>query len=148
MAALSANLNRLNMTRPQSETFSYVVKSGVTVYQGSLVGIEASTGYVIPWAATTGTTNYFLGVAQAKVVGDGTLTVQVITSVILQNVAVTGLSTIADVGKKVYGANDQDLTNSAPAAGGIIGWVKAFRTATQFDVEIYSPAEYRVQAPI
>lgn len=148
MSALAANLNRMTMIRPVSETFSFVVKSGSTVWQGSAVGIEASTGYLIPWAATTGVTNFFIGYAQAKVVGDGTLTVQVISGVILQNVPVTGLSTIADVGKKVYHANDQDLTNIAPASGGIVGWVKAFRTSTQFDVEIYTPAEYRVQVPI
>ena len=93
-------------------------------------------------------TNYYLGIAQSKVVGDGTLTVQVLTSPGLEQVAVTGLSSIADVGKKVYLANDNDLTNSAPASGGIVGWVKAYRTSTKFDVEFYSPAEYRVQAPI
>lgn len=148
MAALSANSKRLNDIRPQSETLQYVVKSGSTVYQGSHVGIEASSGYLIPWSSATGVTNFYIGVAQTKVVGDGTLTVQVITCISLKNVAVTGLSTIADVGKKVYLSNDNDLTNSAPASGAIAGWIKAFRTSTQFDVDMYSPAEYRTQVPI
>ena len=150
MAALGDNLNRLYDVTPLSETRSYVVKSGSTVYEGSFVGIEAATGYVIPWVnAATGVHNFFLGIATSKVVGDGVLKVQVIKRSILKQVAVTGITTIAGVGKPIYLIDDgTGITSVAPAANGINGRVLSFFSSTIFDVLIYSDAEYAASAGI
>lgn len=154
MTALSANLNRNH--RPGTSMVTgknFVVKNGSTVYEGSLVGILSQggdKGRLIPWTVVSGRYDLFLGVAQSKVVGDGSLEVLVFESgVELIAVAVTGASTLADVGEEVYATDDgTGLTLTAPQGSSStpIGWITHFYSSTQFDVRLFTPEQYRCWA--
>lgn len=142
MTALSDNYKR--DTRPGVGPIKpYVVKSGSTVWMGSFVGVDAN-GYLVPWTVVTGTVLLFVGISTEKIVGDGTLIARVNCSGLeLRSVAVTGASTIANVGDKVYLTDDgTGLSNSAPAAGGVVGHITKFISSTAFDVRLYTAAEY------
>jgi|SRR6185436_16784604 len=150
MTALSANLNRASRGGYGNQSTSFVVKNGATVYQGSLVGIimqGGDKGRVIPWTVVSGRTDMFLGIAQSKVVGDGSLEVVVITAgVELIGVAVTGASSIATgVGEEVYATDDgTGLTLTWPGTNqGPVGWITRFYSSTQFDVRLVVPEVYR-----
>lgn len=150
MTALSANLNRDSRQGYGNQSKAFVVKNGATVYEGSLVGIimqGGDKGCVIPWTVVSGRTDMFLGVAESKVVGDGTLEVFVcLAGIELRNVAVTGASTRATgVGEEVYATDDgTGLTLTWPGTNqGPIAWITRFFSSTQFDVRLVVPEVYR-----
>lgn len=141
--ALSANKNRDFRPGNGGYVKSFIVKNGVTVYQGSLVGIDRTSGHVFPWTVETGQDNIFLGVAKEKVVGDGVLVVGVIcTGVELVQVAVTGVTAVTDTLKPVYLTDDDTLTLSAPAAGKPVGQITKWYSSTTCDVRLRTPIEY------
>ena len=98
MAVLAANTLRATKgTGPQR----YIVKSGSTVYVGSHVCFETSSGHIKPFV--TGAGVKYLGIATEKVVGDGVLDCLVnIEPQVLQKVAVTGVTAVTDIKKLVY----------------------------------------------
>lgn len=58
-------------------------------------------------------------------------------NIILENVSVTGVSAITDVGKKVYATDGQTLTLTRPTIGLPVGVVKNWRTSTYCDVHLF-----------
>lgn len=149
MTALSVNTNRDYRPGYGVPSKSFIVKNGATVYSGSLVGIISQggdKGTLIPWTVVSGRTDYFLGIAKSKVVGDGSTSVEVeLSGVELRNVAVTGASTQASVGEEVYAIDDgTGLTLTWPGTNqGPVGWITAFYSSTQFDVRLLQPEVYR-----
>lgn len=114
--ALSANTNKYagGDFRSRATSKDFIVKNGSTVYQGSLVGVEHGTGHVVP--LDDATDRSFVGIAAAKVVGDGTLTVQVyIPDMIITGASVTGFSAQTACLQPVYATADGTLTLTRPA---------------------------------
>lgn len=152
MSALAADTKREFADGYGVPSKQFVVVNGDTVYMGSLVGIVSAgtkAGYVEPWAPVSGRRDWFLGIAKSKVVGDGTLEVEVCTSgVELRKIAVTGASTQAHVGQEVYASTDNDLTLTPVPNSDAIGWITRFFDSTHFDVRLYTPEEYRAQRGI
>lgn len=144
MAALSANLTRIFSARPSPRT--YIVKSGKTVYQGSLVGLEKATGHIVP--LDDAADRAFIGVAQSKVVGDGVLTVGVwCIDAVLEKIAVTGLSGEALVGEVVYATTDNDLTLTRPADDAVpIGVTVRYHSSGIGDVALFGAEQASILA--
>lgn len=80
-----------------------IVKSGETIYKGSIVEYETgATGYVVPGADQ----DALAGVAAETVVGDGTLTITLWTKG--EHYFAKTTPAITDVGKEVYCTADVD----------------------------------------
>ncbi|MCB0384075.1 MAG: hypothetical protein KDD43_01685 [Bdellovibrionales bacterium] len=143
MSALSANTLRSTYGKGPTR---FTVKSGSTIYVGSLVGIEAATGHIKPFV--TGAGIQFVGMALEKVVGDGSLDCLVDTEGFnLSKVSVTGVSAITDIGSPVYASNDNDLTLTRPDANtDAVGYVSDWDTGSTCDVRIFSAHEIEVMA--
>lgn len=151
MSAITFNTPRKHRNGNGGAIKPFVVKSGSTIPAGAFVSLytATSTGYLDNHQVVTGNAMRFQGMAMEKVVGDGALTCAVnCTGIELRQVAVAGASTIADVGKPVYLLNNNDLSTSAPAAGGKVGRIVKFYDATHFDVKFYTPEEYAAEAGI
>jgi hypothetical protein len=147
MAALAKNTPRAHRSSGVDVQKSYVVANGDVIYMGAFVGIYktgAKTGYLGPWSVVTGNSMQFLGMACKSVTGDGTKLCPVNCGGIeLINVSVIGASAITQVqNSPVYLANDNDLTLSAPAAGGVVGHIVKWYNTTYCDVRMYSAEAY------
>ena len=139
MAALSAN-NSSTTFKPRGQKAMTVV-SGDIVYAGGLVGTDPN-GFLFPWDGAAAA-DKFAGIAKETVTGDGTLKCAVDTSgVVLEGVAVTG-ATQAGVNSLVYCSTDNpaDFTLTATTAGAV-GWLCHFVSASDCDVELFTPAEH------
>jgi hypothetical protein len=115
----------------------FIVKNGSTVYAGSFVSLDLATGHLIPVDANG--SQRFVGIAQEKVVGDGSLDCLVdIRGVSLHMVAVTGVTAITDIGKLVYATTDNDLTITKPATNALpVGKISTYWTGTSVDVDFF-----------
>jgi hypothetical protein len=146
--ALSAGVNY--RIRPNG-LVSVRVKTGVTIFNGALVGLHTNTadqGLAVNWAdALTTTEIKFLGIARIhdqlldKVVGDGTVEVEVDTSgVVIQGVVVTGLNNNNLLGALVYASDENTFTVSATTGKTPVGTVvRVVSTANTIgDVELFS----------
>src|SRR5688572_29730728 len=97
-----------------SEVRSRKMTNASTVYGGSFIGEDPSTGYAVKWADTAGFR--FLGLALRGATGNTSASpvpeVGYSVGGILQNVNVTGVTAITDQGKKVYCSTDNpaDMT--------------------------------------
>ena len=113
---------------------NYVVKSGVTIYKGSLVVFEydttALTGYVTDASNTASET--FAGVAAQTVTGDGTAKTKVWRQGLFE--FVKGTPAVTDVGTEFYcdgGASGTPATvQSATATGCKVGCCVDFLSST------------------
>jgi len=148
----NADAKRIWKTAPNAGTGSYVIKNDVQLYEGQLVQLDAN-GYLDHYTEATG---LFLGILKSgdSRLGDGVIVGatgdakppegQVDESgVTLMHMAV-GSATQASVGDPVY-CDDSDtanLTVTATGAAKKIGYVVRFRTASDCDVRLYTPAEY------
>jgi len=98
-----------------------IVKAGVTLWKGALVAMSPTTGAVEPAGPLA--TAVILGIAEAKVIGDGILTVPIRSGFVELTIGTSADAlTINDIGKKVYAINDQtvgktDGTGTRAAAG-------------------------------
>lgn len=142
-----------------SKTYSVKVKNAVTIYFGTFVAMELSSGFAIPWTgaagelllgralATADPTTAAAGTQGAFVLGaTGSTPVPEITvaaeSEILQKVSVTGATAITDLGKSVYASDDNVLTLTRPTRGGNpVGVVLRYISSTDCDVLVYSTSE-------
>lgn len=136
-------------TRPNAGTGSYRVANGVTLAEGELVQLQA--GYLNQWDKT----GKFLGMlvggdttAAGAILGDTTVANPPEgrvneSGVVVMHVAVAGGVTIADQGALVYCA-DHDLANltKTDAANAVVGRLVRFRTASDCDVQLFTPAEH------
>jgi hypothetical protein len=137
-------------TQPRSGTGAYPIADGVTIYEGQLVQLES--GYLNHWDET----GKFLGVltgGQDRAI-DGVLLGETAdtpppegfvdeSGVTLMHVAVAGTVTQADVGVLVYCAdsNPANLTKT-DTTNPPVGRLKRFRSATDCDVELFTPMEW------
>lgn len=125
--------------------------NAVTFYGGGLVGEDNSTGRMVKWSDTVNLK--FLGVLNKGVVGDTAATPPKegeinVSGVTLEQVSVTGVTVIADVGDFVYATDDDTLTKTATVNVNAIGRIVKFWSGTTVDVKLFTPDEYRALAGI
>jgi len=154
MAALSAATNK-RVRILNSRVQNYKVANGVTIYLGGFIGLAnvsfvttAKRGYAIPWENTANlewlglaigspfnqsTSNTVVGDTSASVVPE--VSAETGAFILVQH-TVTGVSAQSDVGKAVFGTNDNDLTltsNNTTRMGDVEYW----HTSTTCDVRVY-----------
>jgi len=160
MADLAAHT--IHETRPRAGRDSYPITDGVTAYAGMLVGIQG--GHANHWA--DGATDVFAGLAIGgdDRAGDGVLTGETSDSPDPQLHVNTGGDTLmhlasvgeipsgtvtqSDVGDVVYAtsSNVTDITISSSGRSHPIGYIIRFRSATDVDVQLFTPTEMLAQA--
>lgn len=136
------------------------VVSGDTVYPGTLVGLDLSTGMINPWANTAGFV--FRGLAldgettSKEVAGDGTTVnanhMRVDESgPLLRDVTVAGSSAQTQAGDLVFCTTDNpadDLTLSPTINVGPVARLIRWKTGTTCDVELLTPNEAAALATV
>ena len=136
---------------------SYTVKNGITIYAGALVGIDPNSGYLQNWNEDSAAIRFVgladprlvpttLGVTPDSVLGDTSATDPPKCEVnesgpILEEVAVAG-AVQSSVGAPVYASDENTLTMSATSNVGAIGRLAAFRSASDCDVQLFTPNDY------
>lgn len=138
-------------TSPRAGVGAYRIADGITLYEGTLVQLQS--GYLNHWDET----GDFLGilVGGASRLNDGVIIGETSdgqppegyvdeSGLNLMHVAVGGSPTIANVGALVYCA-DSDPANMTitDTTNPPIGWLKRFRSASDCDVQLFTPAEWQ-----
>lgn len=145
-----ASAKTIHKTRPNSGVGSYVIADGVTLYEGQLVQLES--GYLNHWDKT----GKFLGILVGgdDRAGDGVIIGETSdtpppegrvneSGVVLMHVAVAGSPTIADVGGLIYcGDSNVGSLTKTDAANAVVGRLVRFRSASDCDVQLFTPAEH------
>src|SRR5210317_817122 len=146
-------------TKSRSGRSAYPIANGVTLYEGALVGLEG--GYLNHWA--DGANDVFVGIVLgdalgvspgAALTGDTSGTPVPEARVDDSGVTLLGLDSVdgtptaAKVGDVVYctTSNTDDLTLTAGALNHPVGFMSAFRSATDVDVTLFTTAEHLAQA--
>lgn len=131
---------------------SYIVKNSTVIYPGALVGIDPNSGYLQNWQQSSGTLR-FTGLAMANPTGTATsITGSTSASppvecavnesgVILEAIAVTG-AVQTSVGKPVFATDENTFTMTQTTNVGAVGFLKRFVSASNCDVQLWTPAEY------
>lgn len=148
MANLSANAT--NLKYQVRGSYSGIVTNGTQLYAGALVCL-LSTGYVGNWDDNAA--SVFLGVNEVDVIGNTSVTPPVEARVNTAGVtlmhlsALGGTPTQAKVGDPVYSAdgNPASLTLTIGALNHPIGYLSRYRSATDCDVTLFTPAEMLAQ---
>lgn len=161
MTALAANALSTK-TKPRGR-LSVIVTNAATIYTGAGVALTTA-GRASPWADTAGmewlglsmggTARNSSANAGGKVVGDTSASppyeVDVdVSGRVLLGVPVSGASAQANIGDRVYSATDNlltDLTLTPTTNVRAIGRIVRYISATSFDVQFFTPAEYANQA--
>jgi hypothetical protein len=157
MADLAVNV--IHKTSARSGFNSYPIANGITLYAGALVSLEA--GYLNHWA--DGAADIFAGVCLGDAVGispgaallgntgaspipEARIDESGVTLMHLDSVA--GSPTQAKVGDLVYSAtsNTDDMTLTIGSLNHPIGYMSKFRSATDVDITLFTPAEMLAQA--
>lgn len=142
-------------TSPRAGRLSFPIADTIVLYAGTLV--QLSAGYLDHWDdAGAGSTFMGILIGGKDRVGDGVLTGQTAddpdprgfvdtSGVTLMHLAsINGTPTQAKVGDLIYcgtsNTDDMDLQSSGNTNP--IGWLKEFRTATDCDVQLFTPAEF------
>lgn len=140
--------NRVHRTMERGKT-AMIVKNAVQLYGGQLVGVAAADGLLDLWNNVA--TTLFMGLVEADVLGNTSATPPVRARVdtsgkVLHGVAVAS-ATQASVGDLVYSAtsNVSDLTTVATTSLGI-GILTGFRSASDCDVTLFTPIEFKAHA--
>jgi len=139
---MALTANRINEYKSKADILSYGVDGAVLeIFRGALVCTD-STGYAVPGADTA---NYvFAGmaednVAQTAIVTDGTNDVRVIakgSGYIVKLPIVTGV-TVADLGKTVYVADDENVDLVAGVSNNVeVGVIQEVYGANSVGVRI------------
>jgi hypothetical protein len=139
----------------RGRTRSFVVKNAQALYVNGFVGLDAN-GLLVPW--TDAASQRFLGVFvefdKAFAVGEthdgdtsATPPIRGIVDVsgqYLVGVDVAGVTARANIGDLVYSADDNPATLSTTATTSVraIGWLADFRSTSDMDVQLFTPAEY------
>ena len=115
MAALSAAASRLTRNSDGSRIGNLVVTTSDTIYQGSLLCMNLSTGRV--QAATAAASLEFVGLALETVTGNtgGTKRCKFITNIEAQVAIITSALTTADMFQNVAIATDNEVTTGSAA---------------------------------
>lgn len=142
-------------TRPRAGRDAFPITDGVTLYAGTLV--QLSSGFLDHWD-DAGAGSTFMGILiggkdrarDGIIIGETSDTPDpegfVDTSgVILTRLAsINGTPTQAKVGDLVFGgtSNVDDLDMQASGNTNAIGWLIRYRTLTDCDVQLFTPAEF------
>ena len=146
-------------TKTRSGRSAYPIADGVTLFEGALVGLEG--GYLNHWA--DGANDVFVGIVLgdalgvspgAALTGDTSGTPVPEARVDDSGVTLLGLDSVdgtptaAKVGDVVYctTSNTDALTLTAGALNHPVGFMSAFRSATDVDVTLFTTAEHLAQA--
>lgn len=149
----------VHKTSPRSGYNSYPIANGVTLTPGDLVSLEG--GYLNEWA--DGANDVFVGIVIGDALGispGGALTGNTgVTPVpearvdqsgvtLMHLDSVGGTPTQANVGDLVYSADENvaSITLTIGALNHPIGYMSKFRSATDVDVTLFTPAEMLAQA--
>lgn len=150
----------VHKTQARSGYNSYPIANGVTLYPGQLCSLQG--GYVDHWA--DGANDVFLGIVLGDALGispGAALTGNTSASPIpearvdesgvtlMHLAAIGGTPTQAKVGDLVYAADSNSLTAITLTIGALnhpIGYLSKFRSATDSDVTLFTPAEMLAQA--
>lgn len=132
---------------------SYIVKNGIKIYHGALVGTDPNSGYLQNWQQSSGTIR-FKGLAMPRgarstdgsVTGDTSATPKPEcevneSGVILEGISVTGATQLF-VGEPVYATDNNTFTVSATTNVGAVGTLVGFRSSSDCDVQLHTPGEY------
>tara|TARA_R110000782_G_scaffold253743_1_gene341946 strand:- start:27118 stop:27609 length:492 start_codon:yes stop_codon:yes gene_type:complete len=153
----------LHKTQTRSGFNAYPIANGVTLHVGQLVGLVA--GYLNTW--DDGAASVFAGIvlgdamgiapgaamlgvvpaATGTVIGEARVDESGVT--LMHLAAIGGTPTQAKVGDLVYAADGNSLTAITLTAGSLnhpIGYLSKFRSATDSDVTLFTPAEMLAQA--
>lgn len=132
MTALSADRQ---VERYEGEIIALTVKTGTTIYKGSLVNVD-STGYAVP--AANAASVVFMGVAMEG--GTAGQTIRVYRRGIFK-FAIPATATIADVGQRVYVSDSATVTKTA-GKGVYVGRIIQVDSTTScwVDLEYGAPA--------
>lgn len=151
MSAITINTPRKHRDGHGGYIKPFLVKEAEYIPAGAFVGLDAD-GYLVNWTVVTANTLVFQGVALQEVTGDvseGVTCAVNCTGIELRGVAVAGASTIAHLTPgAVYLLNNNDLTITPPAGGGVVARITKFYDSTHFDVRFYTPEEYAAQEDI
>jgi len=136
---------------------AYIVKTSEVIYPGALVGVDPNSGYLQAWDSDSAAIRFLglaeprlvpttLGVTPSSVTGNTAATEPPETDVnesgvILESIAVTSAAQTS-VGAPVYASDDNTFTVSATSNVGAIGRLVRFVSASDCDVELFTPAEY------
>lgn len=151
--------SKVHKTQPRSGYASYPIADGVTLYPGALVGLEG--GYLNHYA--DGANDVFVGVVigdalgispGAALTGDTSATpvpqarVDQSGVTLMHLASVDGTPSQAKVGDVVYcgTSNVDDITLTVGSRLHPIGYLSAFRSTSDVDVTLFTPAEMLAQA--
>jgi hypothetical protein len=146
----------------QSHTYAEKIADGVTLYRGTLVGLEG--GYLNRWAG--GADDVFVGICTGEGIGIVGTAADGSGAALLGNTSATpipeakvnvgytlthltsvaGTPTQAKVGDPVYcgTSNVLDLTLTSTGTD-MVGWLSRYTSATDVDVTLFTPSEYIIQ---
>ena len=137
---------------------SYPIANGVTLYEGALIGLEG--GYANHWA--DGANDVFAGICLGPSEGLGagdamtgtdaaplpSVRVDESGVTVMHVATLAGTPTQAKVGDLVY-CSTSNLANITLTIGALnhpIGYMSAWRSATDVDITFFTPAEMLAQA--
>lgn len=143
MAALTTDTQRAQFARPSPRAM--IVKNASVLYVGSLVGLEHSTGHVVP--LDDAADRAWVGIAAQAKTGDGTVTAQIYTlDTVLKDQSVTGYSTDANNNEPVYATDDgTGLTLTRPTDDAVcIGYTLREASTGKADVALFSQEQSAV----
>lgn len=134
---------------------SYPVRNAMVIYYGALVGLDTvniGLGRLVNWNDNSGMLR-FCGIAIPRgdrdnpysVTGNSGATVKCEVyegGGTLENVAVTGLTSLLGLGDPVYASDENTLTLTATPNVGAIGRVVRYIESGRGDVQLYSALEY------
>jgi len=134
---MAVTADQLVKAREPGRLREFIVKSGTTVYAGTMVFVELATGHI--YNTATGGTSVFVGVAKTGLLGDGVKTIDVYTSGAF---TLTGTTlAAADVGKPCKATDNYTFDTVANVATGatasvMIGYMTKYIDSTTGEVEI------------
>lgn len=101
-------------THSPDEFGRFTVAAGVTIQKGALVSLVVGTGTVTNFNDAEG--HQLVGMALEKVVGDGTLKIQVrLAGLIIRDRTITGVTGAIHNGRSVYAEDENTFTLAAPS---------------------------------
>lgn len=143
MADPTAHVREFNSYTYYPNRQMNVIKTAEPLVTQALSMLDISTGKVefADDAANLAPLGIILGEANGdntKLTGDGTSKAVTLGGIVLNNVTVTGVTGITDIGKYVYATDGQTLTLTAPAVGVPIGIIVSYVSTTYCDVYLFS----------
>ncbi len=148
--------------QPGGKFVSVPITAATVIYDGALVAVAAAGGLINWINSVTADTPFFLGVARiteqtgvSAAAGEsktGTTALDVeaavdISGVILKGISVTG-ATAANLWDLVYASDENTFTMTATPGADPVGWLSRFVSATDSNVHLFRPGEYRAHRQV